>query len=201
VDLDNSVLLSYEEIHKRLQNDPRMRFVGDYLRRDWEEQASESRGAEAEEAIESFRRKVPSLYRDLREMSAAGIEFLAGSDAAVLFMYPGTSLHGELENLVRKVGIEPWEAMRAATVNPARFFGLLPELGAIRPGFYADLVLLRGNPLMLRGMEAWRGSRQRQVARSHCYSATLARLKRQKRMRSAVSPQRSVPATCITFRG
>lgn len=50
VDLDNSVLLSYEEIRKRLRRDPRMRFVGDYLRRDWEEQASESKGAEAEEA-------------------------------------------------------------------------------------------------------------------------------------------------------
>ena len=147
VNLDNSVLLSYEEIRARLRRDPRMRFVGDYLRRDWEEQANEHRGAEAQEAIESFRRTVPSLYRDLREMSAAGIEFLAGSDAAVLFLHPGSSLHGELENLVRNVGIGPWAALRAATVNPASFFGLQAELGAVKPGFYADLVLLRKDPL------------------------------------------------------
>ena len=80
-------------------------------------------------------------------MHAAGVRFLAGSDAAVVFMYPGFSLHGELESLVRNVGLSPADALRAATVNPAEFFGLEDELGAVRVGFRADLVLLDANPL------------------------------------------------------
>jgi imidazolonepropionase-like amidohydrolase len=89
----------------------------------------------------------PLVFRDLREMHAAGVAFLTGSDAAVALVYPGWSLHGELESLVRNVGLTPAEALRAATMNPAALFHLEKELGAIEPGYRADLVLLAGDPL------------------------------------------------------
>lgn len=85
--------------------------------------------------MESFVRAVPDMFRDLHEMHAAGVRFLAGSDAAVVFMYPGFSLHGELESLVRNVGLSPVDALRAATVNAAEFLGLEDELGAVRVGY------------------------------------------------------------------
>jgi len=113
----------------------------------WREQIEEKKGPEAGRALEDFARALPDTYRDLREMHAAGVEFLAGSDAAVVFMYPGFSLHGELDSLVHHVGLTTAEALRAATINPARFFGLERELGAVRPGYRADLVLLESNPL------------------------------------------------------
>ena len=37
--------------------------------------------------------------------------------------------------------------MRAATLNPAKFFGLDQKLGTIEQGKLADLVLLEANPL------------------------------------------------------
>ncbi len=59
---------------------------------------------------------------------------------------PGFSLHDELGLLV-KAGLTPMEALRAATLNPARFLGREQDLGSVNSGKIADLVLLDGNPL------------------------------------------------------
>jgi len=68
----------------------------------------------------------------------------AGTDLSYLHP-PGFSLHEELVLLVES-GLTPGEALRAATLNPARLFPTL-ESGSIEPGKRADLVLLDGNPL------------------------------------------------------
>jgi len=70
----------------------------------------------------------------------------AGTDTPITYAIPGYSLHTELELLVES-GLSPMEALHAATVQPARFFGLTGELGCIEPGQRADLVLLRTDPL------------------------------------------------------
>ncbi len=44
-------------------------------------------------------------------------------------------------------GLSPIEALRAATVTPAEFFGIENDIGTIDPGKRADLVLLDENPL------------------------------------------------------
>lgn len=147
VNVEGSILVPYQTAIARLRTDPLRRFVSRYLASDWLEQVEEKKLPEAATATAAYRRELPNLLRDLREMHAAGVSFLAGSDAAVAFMYPGFSLHGELESLVQSVGLKPVEALRAATVNPAAFFGLERELGAIRPGYRADFVLLNGNPI------------------------------------------------------
>jgi predicted amidohydrolase YtcJ len=43
--------------------------------------------------------------------------------------------------------VRPTESLRAATLNPAKFFGLDQKLGTIEQGKLADLVLLEANPL------------------------------------------------------
>jgi adenine deaminase len=62
------------------------------------------------------------------------------------FVYPGFSLHDELGLLVRS-GLTPAEALRTATINPARFLGVADSLGTVASGKVADLVLLDANPL------------------------------------------------------
>ena len=79
-------------------------------------------------------------------MHQAGVPIGAGTDTPIGFAAPGYSLHSELEMLVR-AGLSPIEALRAATLRPAEFFGLDGEMGTIEPGRLADLVLLSGNPL------------------------------------------------------
>ncbi|HJQ09921.1 MAG TPA: amidohydrolase family protein, partial [Gemmatimonadaceae bacterium] len=83
----------------------------------------------------------------MRICKNAGVRILAGTDVGPYGpMIPGFSLHDELERLVAD-GLSPAEALRAATINPARFFGAADTLGTIAPGKRADLVLLDANPL------------------------------------------------------
>src|SRR5204862_551802 len=79
-------------------------------------------------------------------MHRSGVEFLAGTDTPNPFCFPGFSLHDELALLVQ-AGLSPMEALKAATINSARFFGMEKSLGTIEPGKLADLVLLDANPL------------------------------------------------------
>ncbi len=82
-----------------------------------------------------------------RMLHEAGVTILAGTDLGNPFLVPGRSLHAELAALVHDAGLSPLEALRSATVNPARTFGLADSLGTISPGMRADLVLLRANPV------------------------------------------------------
>ena len=79
-------------------------------------------------------------------MQRAGVPLLAGTDTGNPFCFPGFSLHEELALMVIG-GLTPSEALRAATLNPARFLGLEKTLGTIEPGKFADLVLLDADPL------------------------------------------------------
>ena len=80
-------------------------------------------------------------------MKRAGVRFLAGSDAVPFPPHlPAFNLHDELERLV-EAGFTPFEALEAATANPARFLGMQASLGTVERGKLADLVLLDANPL------------------------------------------------------
>jgi imidazolonepropionase-like amidohydrolase len=74
------------------------------------------------------------------------VKLLAGTDTPQPFVYPGFSLHEELELLVRS-GLTPLEALRSATYNPAEFLDALDSLGTVTRGKVADLVLLDADPL------------------------------------------------------
>lgn len=85
---------------------------------------------------------------DLRLLHEAGVLFLAGSDfGGVPMIFPGFSLHEELQLLVEQAGMTPLQALQSATRNPPMFFGMQDDLGTIEPGKIADLVLLRADPL------------------------------------------------------
>lgn len=76
------------------------------------------------------------------EMQRAGVAILAGSDGG----NPGESLHQELELLVA-AGLTPAQALRSATLEPARYLGAGGSLGTVEVGKAADLVILDADPL------------------------------------------------------
>ncbi|HEX3821646.1 MAG TPA: amidohydrolase family protein [Candidatus Sulfotelmatobacter sp.] len=80
-------------------------------------------------------------------MHKAGVPFLAGTDTPPgVYIFPGFSLHEELQRFAA-AGFSPLEALRTATLNPAKFLGREDELGTIEKGKLADMVLLDANPL------------------------------------------------------
>ncbi len=74
------------------------------------------------------------------------IPMLAGTDCLNPLCLPGFSLHTELELMVN-AGLSPAQALRTATINPARFMNRQDDLGTVEPGRLADLVILNQNPL------------------------------------------------------
>ncbi|MBW2292763.1 MAG: amidohydrolase family protein [Deltaproteobacteria bacterium] len=83
---------------------------------------------------------------NVRRLHEAGVTILAGSDVQS-GVFPGAALHRELANLVA-AGFSPAEAIRAATLDPARFLanGGEPDSGVIEAGKRADLLLVNGDP-------------------------------------------------------
>jgi hypothetical protein len=78
-------------------------------------------------------------------LDRAGVQLLAGTDSPNPYV-PGFARQGELELMVEG-GMTPLDALRTATINPARFLKKERELGTIEKGKLADLVLLYANPL------------------------------------------------------
>jgi len=85
-----------------------------------------------------------SAEEAVRQLKAARIPILAGTDAPNPGTLHGASIHRELELLV-KAGLTPVEALAAATSAPAAQFRL-SDRGRIEPGMRADLLLVKGDP-------------------------------------------------------
>lgn len=94
------------------------------------------------------RKKFVQMELDMTlAMFRAGVPFLAGTDtAAGVHIFPGFSLHQELELFVR-AGLTPLQALQTATRNPADFLGRSADFGTVEKGKVADLVLLDADPL------------------------------------------------------
>lgn len=84
----------------------------------------------------SFRKMLEFVH----ELYAAGVPIEAGTDALA-----GFALHRELE-LDVEAGIPAPEVLRIATWNAAQIAGQGNQLGLVRPGKLADLVLVDGDP-------------------------------------------------------
>ncbi|MGN6598081.1 MAG: amidohydrolase family protein [Actinomycetes bacterium] len=77
---------------------------------------------------------------------AAGVEVLLGSDMPPFWSTGGTNATvRELEHMA-EFGLSAPDALRAATVGPARWLGAESDLGSVEAGKYADLIALDADP-------------------------------------------------------
>ena len=104
-------------------------------------------GTPSEASNDFFRARQRALTAGLH---AAGVRIHAGTDTLMPFVAPGSSLHGELAELMG-AGIPPERVWQIATRENARALGE-PGLGTLAVGAPADLVFLRANPA--HGIEA-----------------------------------------------
>jgi imidazolonepropionase-like amidohydrolase len=82
-------------------------------------------------------------FETLRRAVKAGVRVAMGSDA--VFTMFGENAH-ELGWFV-KAGMTPTQALAAATTNGAALLGMEKDLGAVLPGYFADVVAVEGDPL------------------------------------------------------
>jgi imidazolonepropionase-like amidohydrolase len=105
--------------------------------------------APAAEAVRTPARRnryVEVRNRLARAIADSGGRILAGSDSPEWFHAYGYALHRELAAFV-DAGLTPYQALVAATRNPAEYLGAAADWGTIEPGKRADLLLLSANPL------------------------------------------------------
>ena len=136
--LRNATFFDYEKFWR----DGRLRYIPRQMQQRW----SLGRDHRSEDAKASAKKVLHKEFEIVGAMQKAGVPILAGTDTGNPFCFPGFSLHEELALLVI-AGLTPAEALRSATLNPAKFFGLDKTLGTIEVGKFADLVLLGANPL------------------------------------------------------
>jgi imidazolonepropionase-like amidohydrolase len=85
------------------------------------------------------------MKRLTRRAGQEGARLVMGGHSTVPFAGRGEAPWRELELLVES-GLTPLEAITAATQTAAAFLYRSDELGALRRGLRADLVILRGDP-------------------------------------------------------
>lgn len=81
-----------------------------------------------------------------KKIAEADVSILAGTDGANALVLPGFSLHEELKLYETELNMDNLSIIQSATINPAKYFGL-KNLGQVKEGFVADLVILDENPL------------------------------------------------------
>lgn len=128
------------------RSDARLRYVPSFLRAGWDP-AKDPRFKDRTAADwERARRSYAMQLTLIKPMAAAGVPIVAGTDVLNPYIIPGFSLHDELQLFVEN-GLTPIQALRAATLVPARLLNATDSLGTVAQGKVADLVLLDANPL------------------------------------------------------
>lgn len=85
----------------------------------------------------------PQIQGTFGEAWKAGVPIAFGTDS-------GVSPHGQNAREFRymvEAGMPPMEAIRSATLHAAQLIRASEELGEIKPGAYADIVAVKGDPL------------------------------------------------------
>jgi imidazolonepropionase-like amidohydrolase len=80
---------------------------------------------------------------EFKKQIAAGIPFAVGSDVGP---FPHGTQAVEMELMVR-YGMKPLAVLQADMIEGARVLGWQGQIGELKPGYYADVVAVPGNPL------------------------------------------------------
>ncbi len=93
-----------------------------------------------------YARELEFATETLRKMHKRGIRVLPGGDYGFAWMPHGTNAR-DLDYFVQYIGMTPREVLLAATKLGGEIMMQPDRIGQIAPGFYADMLLIDGNPL------------------------------------------------------
>lgn len=91
--------------------------------------------------------KMDSIRKvNLKKLADGGVLLAAGTDAGNIGTQHASSFLGELKAM-KESGMNEWQILQSATINPAKILNKDKEFGSIEVGKSADLVLLNSNPV------------------------------------------------------
>ena len=99
--------------------------------------------AASPQQAERLRQLLEIHAREFRKQLAAGVPVAMGSDV-------GPFPHGTQARefvLMVQYGMSPLAALQAGTLNGAKLLGWQGRIGALKPGYLADIVAVPGDPL------------------------------------------------------
>ena len=95
---------------------------------------------------EVFRAEITESVDTLRTAFDAGVPLLTGSESGFSLTPYGDWHYRELQVFVEDLGMTPLQAINSATEQGARALKLEGELGCIKPGYLADILVFDGEP-------------------------------------------------------
>ena len=134
----------HKERELKFLKQPSLAYIPSYFRANVESHFAAVEKITDQEFLKRCQVGYEKLSEFIRRFVKAGGRLHTGSDPNSVL--PASGVHTEMEMLV-DMGLRPMEALLAATRNPAEMIGKESELGVIKPGSFADLVIVDGNPL------------------------------------------------------
>jgi len=139
-------IVPYKEFDKCKDNNPLMKYISPKVELYWRMSAKAMNDNIKYQGTD-YNGKMLAVQKEMvQALHEAGAGLVAGTDMGNPFVFAGESLHEELSYFV-EAGLSPYEALRTATTNAAECLMLKNEIGIVREGRKADLVLLNKSPL------------------------------------------------------
>ena len=98
--------------------------------------------------LDSIQKTYDVALKNLKTLEDAGVTIATGTDAGNIGTIHGPAIFREFQ-LMKQAGLTPMQILQCTTANAAKTFGgdIGSKIGALNPGNYADLVILKSNPL------------------------------------------------------
>ena len=93
-----------------------------------------------------YEEELEAVEQSLRAMHKRGIRVLPGGDYGFAWARHGENAK-DLQYLVKYAGMTPMEALLSATQHGGEIMMMADELGQLKEGFLADILLVDGDPL------------------------------------------------------
>jgi imidazolonepropionase-like amidohydrolase len=100
----------------------------------------------SKKTIEHNQRTLTFLQQITRAFHEAEITMLVGSDSGVLLSPHGLATHNEMR-LMLESGLDTFDVLAAATINPAKALKLDGQVGKIVENYNADFIFSKANPV------------------------------------------------------
>ena len=121
-------------------------FVGPALGITYNLSQAEGRWGVTPERAEAFKRELEISVETVARLRARGVRVLPGGDYGFAWNPIGTNAR-DIEHFVTLLGFSPMDAILSATKLGGQIMKMGNELGQVKPGYLADMILVDGNPV------------------------------------------------------